>query len=156
MAKAQDGLARSLREQGRVEEAEALLEEAVALARRVVGPEHPDTLRILGRLPSVYEKSGKAERAESLEREVLAIRRKVLGPAHPEVARSLSGMGSRMVERHRYAEAETLLKECLSIRVGALGAEHPHTQLTRQRLADLYQAWGKPDLAAEVQPPASQ
>ena len=156
VAKAQDGLARSLREQGRVEEAEALLEEAVALARRVVGPEHPDTLRILGRLPSVYEKSGKAERAESLEREVLAIQRKVLGPAHPEVARSLSGMGSRMVERHRYAEAETLLKECLSIRVGALGAEHPHTQLTRQRLADLYQAWGKPDLAAEVRPPASQ
>lgn len=155
VAKAQNALARSLREQGRIEEAGALLEEAAALARRVAGPEHPETLRILGRLPSIYEKSGKADRAESLEREVLAIRRKVLGPAHPDVARSLSGVGKRMVERRRYAEAETLLKECLSIRVGALGEEHPQTQSTRQELADLYHAWGKPDLAAQVRPPAS-
>ena len=49
----------------------------------------------------------------------------------------------------RYDDAETALLEAHEILVASLGAEHPQTLKVLPNLVELYEAWGKPDKAAE-------
>ena len=67
-----ENLALALREAGRLEEAEALLEESRDLHRRRFGEDDPRTLRSLGNLAQLRLDQGRPEEAESLARQTLA------------------------------------------------------------------------------------
>ena len=49
----------------------------------------------------------------------------------------------------RYEKAEVSLREAHKILVVAVGAEHGQTLKVIPNLVELYDAWGKPDKAAE-------
>jgi len=73
-----------LLEMGRVEEAEVLFWESLALSRRTLGEEHPGTLLSVNNLIGVLFERGRLEGAESLCREALAVSRRTLGEEHPQ------------------------------------------------------------------------
>ena len=77
-----------LTEQGRYAEAEKLQRETLDIRRRVLGPEHPDTLASVHNLAIVLYDEGRYTEAERLDRETLDIRRGVLGPEHPDTLAS--------------------------------------------------------------------
>jgi hypothetical protein len=52
--------------------------------RRVLGPDHPDTLYSMSNLASVYRRQGKYAQAEALHSQTLEVRRRVLGAEHPD------------------------------------------------------------------------
>ena len=52
--------------QGRYGEAELLLKRALAARERVLGPEHPETLRTVGSLGCLYHFQGRFSEAEPL------------------------------------------------------------------------------------------
>jgi serine/threonine-protein kinase len=78
---------------GLYEEAGPLLEEALAVRDRELGPEHLDVAESLNNLGLLRLEQSRKE-AEPLFRRALAIREKVLGPEDPEVAEVLGSLGS--------------------------------------------------------------
>ena len=54
------------------------------LCEKVLGTEHPDTLRSMNNLAVKYSVEGKYEEAGELQLKALDLHKKVLGPEHPE------------------------------------------------------------------------
>ena len=55
----------------------------LALRRKVLGDEHPDTLAAMSNVALSYKELGDLEKAARVEEEVLALQRKVIGDQHP-------------------------------------------------------------------------
>src|SRR5208282_139567 len=79
-------------EQGKYQEAIPLAEKAVELAKRVYGPEQPNTATSLNNLALLYLDMGEYAKAETLLQEALRIWQKVLGSEHPYTATSLNNL----------------------------------------------------------------
>ncbi|HEV2853609.1 MAG TPA: serine/threonine-protein kinase [Thermoanaerobaculia bacterium] len=108
---------------GRYDEAQPLLERALALRRQIYGPESLEvarSLELLGRLKA--ERSDNAA-AERLLRQSLALKRRLLGSDDPEVARTLNRLGAFLAEVHATPEVEKLHREALAIARRAEGPE---------------------------------
>ncbi len=60
----------------------------------------------------------------------------------------LCGHGRCLVTLRRYDEAESVLQEGYQILEVALGADHERSIKAIRSLADLYDAWAKPEQAA--------
>jgi tetratricopeptide (TPR) repeat protein len=76
--------------QGKYEEAEPLLRQALAIQRSVLGDAHPDLTDTLSNLARLYRSTGNYTQAESLYQQALAIQRTVFGEVHPDVATTLN------------------------------------------------------------------
>ena len=115
--------------------AQALIERALEIQRRVLGPEHPDTLRSMRILASVLEDEGHHEEAEKMKRQTLEIDRRVLGPDNDETLRCLSSLTTTLRGKGDYAEAEKLDREAFEAQRRVLGPENRYTLLSMSNLA---------------------
>ena len=79
---------------GEYAKAEPLLQEALRIRQKVLGPEHPDTAKSLNNLAALYQDMGEYAKAEPLYQEALRIRQKVLGSEHPDTATSLNNLAA--------------------------------------------------------------
>ncbi len=68
--------------------------EILDVRRRVLGPEHPHTLKTMSNLGCSLHGQGKHGEAEQMTREVLDVRRRVLGPEHPDTLATVSNLAS--------------------------------------------------------------
>ena len=117
--------------------AQLLLQQTAEIRKRVLGPEHPDTLASMNNLANVLDDEGHYVEAEKLDRETLDIRRRVLGPEHPDTLASMNNLANIRYEEGHYAEAEKLYRETLDIRRRVLGLEHPDTLASMTNLANV-------------------
>jgi serine/threonine protein kinase len=124
-------------------EASKQLERALNLRRRVLGPEHPDTLKSMSDLAIVYVDEGRYGQGEALHSQTLEIRRRVLGPEHPDTLKSMNRLVVVYDREGKYAEAEALGSQALEIQRRVLGPEHLDTLSTVNRLAFVYYREGK-------------
>jgi tetratricopeptide (TPR) repeat protein len=111
--------------------------------RKVLGPEHPETAKILNNLAQLYESMGEYAKAEPLYKEALEIRQNVLGPQHFATAESLNKLAVLYQDMGVYAKAEPLYQEALRIRQKVLGSEHVDTAWSFNNLAELYWVMGE-------------
>jgi non-specific serine/threonine protein kinase/serine/threonine-protein kinase len=124
-------------------EAEKQLERALDLRRRVLGPEHADTLKSMTNLAAVDERQAKYAQAEALDIQILEIKRRVLGPEHPDTLASMNNLAVVFDDEGKYAQAEALDSQTLEIRRRVLGPEHPDTLMTTANLAIVFDYEGK-------------
>ena len=68
---------------GQYEEALLLIQRALAIREKELGPTHPDTATSLNNLAVLYKAMGQYEEALPLYERALAIREKELGPSTP-------------------------------------------------------------------------
>ena len=61
----------------------------------------------------------------------------------------MSGLGAILTKLGRHDEAETFLLEAHRGLVDSSGSDHVRTLTAAGYLVELYEAWGKPDQAAE-------
>ena len=87
-------LARLLKDQGKLAEAEPLFREALTFRRRTLGDEHPHTLISISSMASLLKAQGKLGEAEPLYREALTVSRRTLGDEHPSTLASIGNMAS--------------------------------------------------------------
>ena len=132
-----------LRDRGLYEQAEPLLQQALAIRELDLGTLHPETAIILNDLGWLYYLHGKYEQAETLLQQALAIREQELGPFHPETATTLNNLGWLYIQESRYAQAEPLLQQALTIYEQGLGTLHPETATALNGLGWLYYLQGK-------------
>jgi serine/threonine-protein kinase len=103
---------------GEVKSAAPLLERALWLRRKTLGPEHAEVAASLSALADLRYAQGDFKAAAALSREALAIHRHRLGPRHPATAAALNRLGSVLALLHRFDEAEALHHEALAINRG--------------------------------------
>lgn len=122
-----NGLILSLYSQGKVNEALALAERALAIRRRLFGEEHVLTATSLNNLASLWNAQGKSAESVALHHKVLAVRLKWLGRDHPDTATSYNNIAYGLENQGNYAESESFHRQALAIRRKVLGEEHPDT-----------------------------
>ncbi|HEY1263664.1 MAG TPA: serine/threonine-protein kinase, partial [Terriglobales bacterium] len=120
--------------QARFAEAEKLQREQLELSRRVMGPEHPNTLGSMGNLASTLADQERYAEAQELERQTTELQTRVLGPDHPSTMGNLMNLGFSLEKLHRYEEAEKVYRKVLEGQQRVLGPEHPDTLLSMDNL----------------------
>jgi len=126
-----------------------LEEQALAIRRRVLGEDDPDTLTSLNDLGAVLEQQGKWPEAEKYYREALEKREKLLGPENKSTLTSLGNLGNFLRARGNYKEAEPLLRSAVERSKRVLGETNRDTFIQMNCLGFLYISQGK---LAEAEP----
>jgi len=123
---------------GLYRQAQQLLERAVEIARRTLGPEHRDTLSSTNALGVVYRRQDRLPEAEAIFRDTLSISRRVFGPDHRQTASAMALLADALMRQQRDREAEPLFREAKDISLRAVGPEHLETITSRAGLGAVY------------------
>ncbi len=124
-------------------EAQRQWERVVDLRRKVLGPDHPDTLTSMSDLADAYRVQSAYKQAEPLFSKVLETRRRVLGGENPATLSSMNELANLYLDQGRYAQAEPLLVKALEGQRRLLGLDHPDTLTSLHDLATVYFEEGK-------------
>ncbi|WAS92593.1 serine/threonine-protein kinase [Nannocystis punicea] len=119
--RAANALASSRTDQNRLDEAEALLRESLALRQQVLGPHHPDVAVVLHNLGRIAVLRLDYPNALAHFRRALAIRERSLGAAHPAVADTLGGLAVASCHSGSDAECLALNRRTLALAEEARG-----------------------------------
>lgn len=156
--------ARFYRRQGRYADAELLLKLALAETERVLGVQHPDSLRALESLAIVSRRQGNYNIAEHLFKRALARRQENLtsgtidtvaskhlssgqsrSQGRVDTLRTIQKLANVYSDQGRYDEAEDLFKQSFRGMEENLGSNHLETVSIGQNLANVYQKRGRYD-----------
>lgn len=85
----------------------------MAIQRRVLGPEHPDTLQSVNNLAETLSSQGDPAGARKLHEETLDIWRRVLGPEHPSTSMSAWNLFLTLRDLRDHEAAQVVLKRDL-------------------------------------------
>ena len=145
-------LAECYRIRGNLEPAELLCRQALEQEQRVLGPDHPNTLETMDLLGLIRTSREEYDDAEGVLRECLRNREKAL-PEHWSRFNTESLLGGCLLGHKKYAEAEThLLAGYYGMKIrekSMLYSSKHRLSLARERLVQLYDAWGKKGKADE-------
>ncbi len=142
-------LARLLQTRGDLAGAEPLFRESLAMKRRLMGDDHHQVAVSLNNLAKLLHARGDQAEAEQLIGEVLEIYRQGLPPGHWRIANAESIRGSVLAAGGRYREAEPQLVASYPVVRDAKGERSLYAREALERLVTLYDAWGRPEKAAE-------
>ena len=140
-------LGEAAQRQRRFAEADSLFQQDLAMRRRIYGNGHFSTARSYALLGRLHHDRGDLAAAERFYRETVAIFTGQFGPAFLTTIQHRQELADVLVEQGRYREAEQMLLADQAA-VQGRGPEHRTVQATRRRLAQLYEAWGRPRDAA--------
>jgi CHAT domain-containing protein/tetratricopeptide (TPR) repeat protein len=122
--------AEDLVRKGNYKGAVPLRQRALAIRRKALGEDHPDTASSHDALAELDLYLGRFADAEAGFRTALTIRRKVLGEDHPATASCYNDLVKSLDEQGKYAEAEADLRKALAIHRKTLGEDHPDTAIS--------------------------
>ena len=117
-------------------QAQKLLERSLELRRKVLGPNHPDTLWAMRELGHALRLEGRLTESDKLLRQTLDTYRHVLGPEHPETLLCMGELATTLREEGQLPESEKLRADTLQIQRRVLGPEDPETLNSMNNLAD--------------------
>ena len=101
---------------GNYRRAEDVLKSAVAIRRRVLGPENADTATSLNNLGLAYMAEGKLPESEKAHREAHEIRQRIFGADNAQTATSLNDLSCVYRQEGRETDAETMARNALTVR----------------------------------------
>jgi tetratricopeptide (TPR) repeat protein len=132
--------AASLSGEGDHQRAVEVGKQALELAEKNLGPDHPDVADSLHILAEIYRSQGEYAQAEPLYKRSLAIAEEAFGPDDQYVAAVLEDLARLYAAQRRFEEAESLLKRTLAIKEKAFGPDHREVADSLSVLALLYTA----------------
>jgi tetratricopeptide (TPR) repeat protein/tRNA A-37 threonylcarbamoyl transferase component Bud32 len=145
---AMSNLATSLRGLGEYDEAESLLLKTLTLCREVNGPGHEHEFHILNGLGLQYVIQDRDAEAEPLLRDAYLGAKGMFVEGDNRTARFRRNYGRCLAKLGRFEEAEPHLLEGYQDLLTALGPDHDDTLRSVKYLAQLYEAWNRPEDAA--------
>ncbi|KAF8541462.1 hypothetical protein BDD12DRAFT_829275 [Trichophaea hybrida] len=129
--------------QGKFGEAEQLEVQVIEVRKRVLGAEHPGTLKSMGNLASTYSGQGKFGEAEQLEVQVIEVGKRVLGSEHPDTLTNMNNYAITLKSLGRANEAIDMMTDVVALLTKVLGDKHPNTRKSRDTLANWKAESGK-------------
>src|SRR5262245_21803932 len=134
---------------GKFDEAIPLVERALEIRKKLLGPGHHDVAAAIIGLANLYRDKSEYAKAEPLYRQGLDISEKALGPDHPDLARAINNLATFYWHKGDYASAESLLQRALGVWERSLGLDHPSAALTFNNLAITYFRKGQYEKAGQ-------
>lgn len=135
-------------DRGNLTEAESLFREALQIRRSALPEGHPHiTYSLLGLGQSLMRQDQAGDALPFLQ-EGVEIWEAALPESHWATAYARSVLGACLTQLQRYTEAEPLLRNSFAQLREIRGLEDGYTQRSATSLAELYDAWNKPDAAA--------
>ena len=131
-----------LHTQGAVSRAIAYHERALADSTRILGDDHPNTLRTRYNLATDYHVAGDLGRATSLYEQALADSTRVLGEDSPQTLSVRNNLAAAYQAAGDLRRATSLFEQILGVTARILGDDHPDTLASRNNLAGAYDAAG--------------
>jgi eukaryotic-like serine/threonine-protein kinase len=128
------GLASALHDDGRFDEAEALLTEALEPGGAAGRPD-PVVASVLANLGMIRRLRQDYRAAEPLLQAALDHRQRLYGPDHPETLSSMDSWGAELYELGRFDEARAVLDDALERALTLLGPVHTSTMSLMEALA---------------------
>ena len=135
VALAMDGLGGLLRDRGRFKEARVLLERALTVREKTLGPDHLEVARSLASLGVLLRNVGDFGPAAGMLERALSIRKETLGSEHLDVARTLASLAILRELSGQHGQADACYTEAVDIWHAAAHQDHPG-------LAILLRDWG--------------
>ena len=123
------------------------LQKALALQRKILGPQHADTILSTTDMALVEFERGHLDRAEEAGREALGPALEHLGPDHPVTLDSLDNLALVLVQQGRFAEGEALWRQALEARARVHGVDDSRTVTSKNGLAMALMSLGRLDEA---------
>lgn len=123
--------------QGRLQEAESLYRQALAIRRRILDPKHPDLAQSLTNLGLLLNDLAQPEQAIAALEEALVIRRASLPATHVRVVSGINNLAMALQAGHDYEQARALYVEALDALTQTLGETHPAVATTESNLASV-------------------
>jgi tetratricopeptide (TPR) repeat protein len=120
----------------RHDDALALREETLAACRRVMGPDHPDTLMGMHNLANSLAALRRHDDALKLREETVAAYQRVLSHDHPDTLKSMNNLANSYQALGRHDDAHRLREETQAAFKRVLGPHHPDTLTSQWRLAE--------------------
>ena len=144
-----NNVALCLRSLGRSAEALSKFEAALEMHSRLFQGNHPGVALSLNNVAASLESLGRSEEALPKYEAALEMFRRVLPPGHPHTLYPQIGLAKTLVSLGRHADAEPFLLDGYERM-----KDHPTIPAMRRqealkRIVNLYEAWNKPDQAAE-------
>jgi tetratricopeptide (TPR) repeat protein len=127
-----------LKDQGDYDQSEKLLQESLAMYRRLLGDRHPYLGTALNNLGFVQQRKGNLAEAESTYRQALALQRELLGEVSPEVAVTLTNLAFAIYETGDVRSALQTLGKSLEIYRKLFPGDNPDVARTLNRLGYWY------------------
>jgi len=121
---------------GRYAAALPMDEQAVALARAVLGAEHPETLICINNLADTRLRLGDTAAALTLLEGLGPVFERVLGPRDSHSLTAMGNLGVALFKQGRLAQARALQQRLLDIRLEQGAAADPELQVVKTNLAN--------------------
>jgi non-specific serine/threonine protein kinase/serine/threonine-protein kinase len=123
---------------GLYDPARQLVEKAIPLQRRVLGPDHRETLVSQQLLAAILQKQAHFSDSEKLYRETIRKQERAFGTDDIDTLRSKIGLGTVLFEQGRYADAENFLTEVVRATDRVSGPRSPESLSALHTLAIVY------------------
>jgi tetratricopeptide (TPR) repeat protein len=114
-------------EQHELGRARELFEQVLEARLRILGPDHPDTLKVMSSLGTVLKDLGELEEARQLLEQTVETKRRVLGPDHPHTLGSMWNLALVLIKQRDLEAARTLYEQALEITPRSAGSP-PRTE----------------------------
>ncbi|KXX75712.1 Kinesin light chain [Madurella mycetomatis] len=131
-------------DQGRVQEAEAMYQQALQGKERALGPDHTSTLDTINNLGCLYRNQGRLQEAEAIYQRALQGTGKALGPDHTSTLSTINNLGCLYIDQGRRAGSrEAMYQRALQGIEKALGPDHTSALDIINNLGSLYRNQGR-------------
>ncbi|OCK78308.1 TPR-like protein [Lepidopterella palustris CBS 459.81] len=124
--------------QGRLDEAEDLLQRVLDELLKKYGDEDFSTLGAMHNLANVYVREGRFADAEKKYKRILRAREKTQGMKHNDTLDAVNKLGVFYLQWKKLDEAEAKLLQALKVREEVMGAKHLSTLKTVSDLGEVY------------------
>src|SRR5262249_2674824 len=124
-----------------------LLQRALTIREKLLGPEHPDTVSVFHTLAVLLTRHGDVREAREVLERALGCLEKTLGPEHPETNRMRCNLSCVLLLDGAPAEALKLAETALAEHDKVLGPDHASTQDSAFVTADALDALGRTEEA---------
>jgi serine/threonine protein kinase/Tfp pilus assembly protein PilF len=140
-------MGRLLQAQGKLDQAERNLRQAMDGFGKVFGSDHRDTLNAMNETALLLRRQGKLAETEAYHRLALEKQRRILGDDDPDTIVSIGNLGLVLLEQGKLSEAEPYYREALERWRRVRGNEHHGTISALMNLGSMLRAQGKLDEA---------
>jgi Tetratricopeptide repeat len=146
-----ESIAAFLFDEGQRKECEFLNIRLLEIRTRILGPNHPDTLRIARGLASAYTTTNNVPQGIRLFEDTLQRQIQVLGESHPETLWTKHSLAvTYSYDTLRYPASFQLLKETYEGRSQVLGRDNFHTLMTKYFFGKSWYLNGHPEIALQI------
>lgn len=144
-----NNLALVLRDSRKLAEAEQMFRQVLAMDRKFLGDNHPYVAITLNNMGALFVRKEDLAEAERSFNGAINVLRKTFTENHWQIANAKGLLGGCLTKQGRYEEAEDLLLGSYPVIKRQFSEEHRRTQAVLKKIVELYEAWNKPEKAAE-------